>query len=232
MVGFPRDLPGAPLGRGLPCRRQVARGGPIGRRTAVLRLGGVPRDRSTAKARPDVVVRLGRGQRPAAHEAHLHPRGHPGWYARHGPSRRVREPGGMRLPRDGLGAGPAVAREPCREADHARAVAEPSDVSGRECSEVSTWSQDGVGTNNEGDDRMTKHLAYTYDIYIGAPVSKVWKGIVDGDMTKHYVYGTRLDSKLKKGTPYAYVGEGEFKVVDGDILDIEPEKRLVMTWSA
>jgi uncharacterized protein YndB with AHSA1/START domain len=80
---------------------------------------------------------------------------------------------------------------------------------------------------------MTKQqFAYTYDIYIGAPVSKVWKGIVDGDMTKHYVYGTRLDSKLKKGTPYAYVGEGEFKVVDGDILDIEPEKRLVMTWSA
>ena len=42
--------------------------------------------------------------------------------------------------------------------------------------DVSTWPQDGVGTNNKGDDRMTKQqLAYTYDIYIGAPVSKVWK---------------------------------------------------------
>ena len=79
---------------------------------------------------------------------------------------------------------------------------------------------------------MTKKLEYTYDIYIAAPVAKVWKGIVDGEMTKHYVYGTRLESKLKNGAPYAYVGDGDFKVVDGEILEVEPEKRLVMTWRA
>ncbi|HMF40660.1 MAG TPA: SRPBCC domain-containing protein [Polyangia bacterium] len=79
---------------------------------------------------------------------------------------------------------------------------------------------------------MTKKLEYTYDIYIAAPVEQVWKGIVDGEMTKHYVYGTRLDSRLTKGAPYAYVGDGEFKVVDGEILEVEPEKRLVMTWQA
>jgi uncharacterized protein YndB with AHSA1/START domain len=79
---------------------------------------------------------------------------------------------------------------------------------------------------------MAKDLAYAYNIYIGASVAEVWKGIVDGEMTKHYVYGTRLESKLKKGTPYAYVGDGGFKVVDGEILDIETEKRLVMSWNA
>lgn len=79
---------------------------------------------------------------------------------------------------------------------------------------------------------MSKKLEYTYDIYIGAPVGKVWKGLTDGDMTKHYVYGTRFDGKLKKGASYAYVGDGDFKVVDGQILDVESEKRLVMTWSA
>jgi uncharacterized protein YndB with AHSA1/START domain len=79
---------------------------------------------------------------------------------------------------------------------------------------------------------MAKDLAYAYNIYIGAPVAKVWKGIVDGEMTKHCVYGTRLESKLKKGTPYAYLGDGGFKVVDGEILDIETENRLVMSWNA
>jgi uncharacterized protein YndB with AHSA1/START domain len=54
----------------------------------------------------------------------------------------------------------------------------------------------------------------------------------DGEVTRHYVYGTRLESKLKKGAPYAYVGDGNFKVVDGEILEIEPEKRLVMSWRA
>ena len=28
------------------------------------------------------------------------------------------------------------------------------------------------------------------------------------------------------------MGDGNFKVVDGQILEIEPEKRLVMTWNA
>jgi len=79
---------------------------------------------------------------------------------------------------------------------------------------------------------MAKNLAFTYDIYIGAPVAKVWKGIVDGEMTKHYVYGTRLQTNLKKGAPYAYVGDGDFKVVDGEILEIEPDKRLIMSWKA
>jgi uncharacterized protein YndB with AHSA1/START domain len=80
--------------------------------------------------------------------------------------------------------------------------------------------------------QMAEKLAYTYDIYIGAPVGKVWNGIVDGEMTKHYVYGTRLESTLRKGAPYAYIGDGDFKVVDGEILEIEPEKRLVMSWKA
>ena len=79
---------------------------------------------------------------------------------------------------------------------------------------------------------MPKKLEYTYDIYIGAPIGKVWKGIVDGEMTKHYVYGTRLKSTLKKGTAYAFVGDGDFKVVDGEILDIEPERKLVVSWRA
>jgi uncharacterized protein YndB with AHSA1/START domain len=79
---------------------------------------------------------------------------------------------------------------------------------------------------------MAKKLEFAYEIYIGTSVGKVWKGIVDGEMTKHYVYGTRLESNLKRGAPYAYLGDGGFKVVDGEILEIEPEKRLVMSWNA
>jgi hypothetical protein len=63
---------------------------------------------------------------------------------------------------------------------------------------------------------MSNKLAYTYEIYIGAPVDRVWTGLIDGDITKKYVYGTRFDGKLKKGARYAYVGDGDFKVVDGD----------------
>ncbi len=75
-------------------------------------------------------------------------------------------------------------------------------------------------------------IEYSYELYIAAPPEKVWKGLIDGELTKRYVYGTRLQSSLKQGAPYAYLGDGDFKVVDGRILEIEPGKRLVMTWSA
>jgi uncharacterized protein YndB with AHSA1/START domain len=79
---------------------------------------------------------------------------------------------------------------------------------------------------------MAEKLSYTYDIYIGAPAAAVWTGIVDGQMTKHYAYGTRFEAALRKGAPYAFVGDGGFKMVDGEILEVEPEKRLIMSWSA
>jgi uncharacterized protein YndB with AHSA1/START domain len=72
----------------------------------------------------------------------------------------------------------------------------------------------------------------TYEIYIGAPAEKVWKGLVDPDLTQQYVYGTRFDGKLQAGSPYAYLADGSFGVVDGKILDVQPASRLAMTWCA
>ena len=77
-----------------------------------------------------------------------------------------------------------------------------------------------------------KDIGFTYEIYIAAPAAKVWKGLIDGDVTKQYVYGTRFKGQLKKGAPYAFVGDGDVKVVDGEILEVEPEQRLVLTWNA
>jgi uncharacterized protein YndB with AHSA1/START domain len=81
---------------------------------------------------------------------------------------------------------------------------------------------------------MTKHekLTYSYEVYIGAPAERVWKGLTDGELTRQYVYGTRFVGKLQAGAPYAFVGDGDFKVVDGQILEVAPEKHLAFTWAA
>ena len=79
---------------------------------------------------------------------------------------------------------------------------------------------------------MAEKLAYSYDIYVGAPTGKVWQALIDGDLTRHYVYGTKFESKLKKGAVYAYLGDGGFHVVDGVILEVDAGKKLAMTWSA
>lgn len=77
-----------------------------------------------------------------------------------------------------------------------------------------------------------EQLKYEYEIYIGAPIERVWQGLTDGDLTRQYVYGTRLQANLKKDAPYAFVGDGDFRVVDGQILEVKSNSRLAMTWRA
>src|SRR5262252_4338872 len=82
---------------------------------------------------------------------------------------------------------------------------------------------------------MTRHNgkpSYEYQIIIAAAPADVWRGLIDGDLTRHYVYGTRFESALEKGAPYAFVGEGSFNVVTGEILEVETRKRLSMSWNA
>ena len=77
-----------------------------------------------------------------------------------------------------------------------------------------------------------KRPSYRYEIYIGVPPARVWKGLTDGELTRGYAWGTRFESDLRKGAPYAFVGDGGWKIVDGEILEVDPEKRLAFTWSA
>jgi uncharacterized protein YndB with AHSA1/START domain len=79
---------------------------------------------------------------------------------------------------------------------------------------------------------MGRSPELSYDIYIAVTPKAVWRGLVDGELTRKYVYGTRLESSLKPGARFAYVGEGGFEPVSGEILEIEPERRLVMRWQA
>lgn len=75
-------------------------------------------------------------------------------------------------------------------------------------------------------------VQYGYEIYIGAPVERVWQGLTDGVLTRQYVYGARLQSTLEKGSAFAFVADGDFKVVDGEVIDVEPNRRLALTWQA
>lgn len=75
-------------------------------------------------------------------------------------------------------------------------------------------------------------LELTYDIYIAAAPADVWAGLIDPKMTRQYVYGTEFDGRLEKGATYAYVADGGFKVVDGEILEVNRHQRLAMSWAA
>ncbi len=75
-------------------------------------------------------------------------------------------------------------------------------------------------------------LVLKYDIYIAAPVDKVWKALTGSSQTKQYFHGGRVTSSFKKGAAIAYLGEGEFNLLGGEVLEVTPEKRLVTTFQA
>jgi uncharacterized protein YndB with AHSA1/START domain len=82
---------------------------------------------------------------------------------------------------------------------------------------------------------MTDKFISKSSITINAPASKVWDALTDPALIQQYLFGTRVTSDWKVGSPITYQGVWEGKPYEdkGRILQVEPEKLLVSTfWSA
>lgn len=78
----------------------------------------------------------------------------------------------------------------------------------------------------------TTSPAHVYEIYIGAPPDKVWQAIVDPTFTAQYFFGTLVDSSWTPGAPLAYRYPDGTLAADGEIVEIDPPRRLVHTFNA
>ena len=84
---------------------------------------------------------------------------------------------------------------------------------------------------------MKRHLEapvdtvdHVYSVYIKAPADRVWRAIVDGDETVRYYYGTRVQSTWEAGAPLVYTYEDGSVAADGQVLEIDPGTRVVMSF--
>ena len=75
-------------------------------------------------------------------------------------------------------------------------------------------------------------LSLKYEVYIAAPTEKVWEALTEASATKQYFYGCRVQSTFKKGSPISYLGDGDFNMLDGKVLEVNPQKRLQTTFQA
>ena len=69
-------------------------------------------------------------------------------------------------------------------------------------------------------------------ITINAPASKVWDVLTNPDQTKKYMFGCETVSEWQPGSSLLWQMEHEGQelvAVKGNIVEIEPEKRLVYT---
>ena len=71
-------------------------------------------------------------------------------------------------------------------------------------------------------------ITCTVSVEIKAPISKVWKALVEPEQIKKYLFGTDTKSDWKVGSPIIFSGVWEGKAYEdkGTILAIEPEKLL------
>lgn len=89
----------------------------------------------------------------------------------------------------------------------------------------------GVKRAIEGGDSMERPT-HVYAAHIRGSAEAVWQAITDGDRTVQYYYGTRVDSSWEPGAPVRYTYPDGTVVADGEVIAVDPHRRLEMTFHA
>lgn len=71
---------------------------------------------------------------------------------------------------------------------------------------------------------------YVYVSYIRTTPEKLWSALTDPDFMRQYWFGMHCESPFTTGSPWKLVsGEGEV-FDDGEIVEADPPRRLVIRW--
>ena len=83
----------------------------------------------------------------------------------------------------------------------------------------------------------TSTTTQVYRVFIRATPQAIWDAITKPEWTQRFGYGLRDDFDLRPGGRYrGYANEGMLAmgapavVVDGEVLEADPPRRLVITW--
>lgn len=79
---------------------------------------------------------------------------------------------------------------------------------------------------------MNRHR-HRYELYIRTSAERLWTAITDGEMTRRYFYRAPVESTFEPGDSIAYKHheDDSITLISGKILESEPPRRLVHTFS-
>ena len=71
----------------------------------------------------------------------------------------------------------------------------------------------------------------TAETDVAAPPGKVWAALTDPEQIREYMFGSDVVTDWRQGSPIVWKGEYEGKTYEdkGEIVEIEPERRLKVT---
>jgi uncharacterized protein YndB with AHSA1/START domain len=82
---------------------------------------------------------------------------------------------------------------------------------------------------------MTKTFSAQATVTVAASASRVWDALTQPNLIRQYLFGTEVTTDWRVGSPITYKGVWEGKAYEdkGQVLEMEPGKRLVSTfWSS
>ena len=71
---------------------------------------------------------------------------------------------------------------------------------------------------------------FVYVTYIRTTREKVWDALTKPEATRAFWYGTALESGWSKGAPWKMVNSEGTVTDEGEVLEIEKPKHLVLAW--
>jgi uncharacterized protein YndB with AHSA1/START domain len=71
---------------------------------------------------------------------------------------------------------------------------------------------------------------FVYVIYIRATAEKLWRALIEPESTRQYWMATTQESEWKPGASWRIVFADGRMADSGEIVEIEPHKRLVLKW--
>ncbi len=78
---------------------------------------------------------------------------------------------------------------------------------------------------------MSQTVRNIFEVYIRTTPEKLWDAITNGELTKQYFYGGRLKAApLQPGSRLTYIDDDGSVMLDGEIIAIEPRRKLVQTF--
>jgi uncharacterized protein YndB with AHSA1/START domain len=77
---------------------------------------------------------------------------------------------------------------------------------------------------------MTGKVA-TAAVDIAAPPQRVWTALTNPDEIEKYMFGSRVETDWKPGSPIVWKGEYEGRQYEdkGEVIEVQPDRRLVVT---
>jgi len=78
---------------------------------------------------------------------------------------------------------------------------------------------------------MSDPTTQIYQLFIKTTPEKLWRALLDPELTRRYFHGTLVRTTAKPGEAIVYELPNGSRAVDGEVIEADPPRKLVHTWT-